>query len=162
SLAEEAVALANANGDAAGRAYALAAWHVAIDRPELVGERLEVARRITALAAEAGDREVELEGRVMSAVDLLEVGRPGAAALEIDAADRIAARLRQPALTWRVLLVRTTLALVTGRFDEAERLIAEAEAVGARSRGRGALRYRLLQEGLLRELRGGYGELEEE
>jgi len=162
ALAGEAVALADADGDAAHRAYALAAWHVAIDRPELVEERLEVARRITALAGEAGDREVELEGRVMSAIDLLELGLPGAAALELDAADLLAARLRQPALTWRVLLIRTTLALVAGRFDEAERLMAQAEAVGARSRGRGAHRYRLLQEGQLRELRGGYAELEEE
>jgi tetratricopeptide (TPR) repeat protein len=162
ALAREAVALADEAGGPADRAYTLAAMHVSIDVPDTVDDRLGIARRVVELAREGGDLELELEGRLMCAVDTLELGRPAAAADELDEAELLASRLRQPALTWRVLLVRGTLAMIAGRFDEAERVIAEAEDVGARARGRGGYRYRLLQEGGLRDLRGGYAELEEE
>jgi tetratricopeptide (TPR) repeat protein len=99
---------------------------------------------------------------MLVAVDLLELGRPGAAADEVEAAEPVAARLRQPALTWRVLQLRGTLALLAGRFDEAERLFGEAHALGHRARGRGADRYRLLHEIELRYLRGGLEGLEDE
>jgi tetratricopeptide (TPR) repeat protein len=162
SLAAEAVTLAEADGDPAVRAYALTAWHISRALPETVDERLEASTRVIELAREAGDLERELDGRTLRAGDLLELGRPGAAAEELDAAELVAARLRQPALTWRVLLIRGTLALLAGRFDEAERLIAEAYDVGRRSRGRAAYRYRVLQESELRYLRGGLAELEPE
>jgi tetratricopeptide (TPR) repeat protein len=162
ALAAEAVVLADADGDPRVRAYALAAWHVARAVPHTVVERVEAAKGVIGLAREAGDLEQELEGRVLLSVDMLELGQPGAAADEIDAAEPVAARLRQPALTWRVLQVRSALALLAGRFDEAERLIAEAYALGRRSRGRGAYRYRLLHELELCHLRGGFGRLEDE
>jgi tetratricopeptide (TPR) repeat protein len=159
ALAAEAVTLADADGGPGVRAYALLAWHVARSVPDTVEERIDAATGIIELARDAGDLEQELEGHVLRAVDLLELGRPDAAAGELDSAERIAARLRQPGLTWSVLLVRATLALLAGRFDDAERLIADAYAVGRRSRGRGAFRYRVLQQIELHYLRGGYADL---
>jgi hypothetical protein len=55
-----------------------------------------------------------------------------------------------------------TLALLAGRFDEAERVIAEAESVGRRARGRGAVRYSILQRRELLYLRGGPEAVERE
>jgi tetratricopeptide (TPR) repeat protein len=162
SLAAEAVTLADAEGDPAVRAYALSAWHVAHAVPDTVEERLEAATRVIDLARAAGDLERELDGHTMRAVDLLEMGRPAAAAEELDAAEPIAVRLRQPALTWRVLLMRGALTMLAGRFDEAERVVAEAYDIGRRSRGRAAYRYRVLQQVELRHLRGGVAELESE
>ena len=120
----------------------------------------EVSAEIVELARESGDTELELSGWVLAATDMLELGRPGAAAERLDEAEVLAARLRQPALTWRVLLVRGTLASLAGRFDEAERTIAEAYSVGRRAVGRGAFRYWVLQRHELMYLRGGDERLE--
>ena len=162
ALAAEAVAIAEKAGDPATHAFALGAWHVAMGSPDMVEERLAATATQIELAQRAGDVELELWGRVLRAIDLLELGRPDASAEELDECDVLAARLRQPAQTWRVLLVRGTLALLAGRFDEAERLIAQAYDTGRVARGRAAHRYRLLQESELRFLRGGPAELEPE
>ena len=160
ALAVEAVALAERSGEPAVQAFALHAWHVAHAAPDTAEARAEVSAEIVELARESGDTELELSGWVLAATDMLELGRPGAAAERLDEAEVLAARLRQPALTWRVLLVRGTLASLAGRFDEAERTIAEAYSVGRRAVGRGAFRYWVLQRHELMYLRGGDERLE--
>ena len=160
ALAVEAVALAQQSGDPAVQAFALHAWHVAHAAPDTAEARAEVSAGIVELARESGDTELELSGWVLAATDMLELGRPAAAAERLDEAEVLATRLRQPALTWRVLLVRGTLASLAGRFDEAERTIAEAYSVGRRSVGRGAFRYWVLQRHELMCLRGGDERLE--
>ena len=128
--------------------------------PDTAEARAEVSAEIVELARESGDSELELSGWVLAATDMLELGRPGPAGERLEEAEVLAARLRQPALTWRVLLVRGTLASLAGRFEEADRTIAEAYGVGRRSVGRGAFRYWVLQRHELMHLRGGDEQLE--
>jgi tetratricopeptide (TPR) repeat protein len=159
-LAREAVEMAKRTGDAGTRAFALSAWHVTSTDPKSSDRRLDVAREIVRSAIEADDPERELEGHVYSVVDLLELGRLDEIDGEIDACARLAARLREPALTWQVTLLEGTRALLGGRFEDAARLSEEAFQIGRAARGESARRYRFLQEVARRRECGGLEQME--
>ena len=130
-LSKDAVAIARRLGDDAALAYALAAWCDAFSGPDDVVRRLAAAEEIMELSLTVGSRALELLGRRVRIVALLERGRLADAATEVDAFARVADRLRQPLYRWYVPLWRATLAMAAGELDAARRWTNEAEEVGA-------------------------------
>ena len=128
ALSAEAVATARASGDASALASALGARHVALWRPDRVEERLAVADEMIAAAREAGDRHAELQGHNWRVADLFELGDMAAWREETARHARLAEELRLPAFEWYTPLWAADGAMLAGRYDDVERLSAEAEA----------------------------------
>src|SRR5262249_38996548 len=73
---------------------------------------------------------------------------------------KLAEQLRQPAQAWLASLLRTILALLEGRFADAEQLLAETRSLGERVQSWGATVYHGLGLYLLRREQGRVGEVE--
>ena len=139
-------------------AYALAGWVLANDSPDKVLERLELATELIEVAQAAGEKERAVEGHEVRLLSLLEIGEIEDARRELTAMARLATELRQPSQQWFVAAYRALLALLEGRFVEAEQLVAHAFALGAEVQEWSAgVSYRLQLYALRRE----QGRLEE-
>jgi tetratricopeptide (TPR) repeat protein len=137
-LAEDAVALARRAGDEVALAQALAGHCDAIAGPDDVDVRLAEAAEIVAIAQRVRDRGLELLGRRLLVVALLETGDTAAADAEIAAFERVATALRQPLYSWYVPLWRGMRARLRGDLAEVRRCAAEAARVGALAESRNA------------------------
>jgi tetratricopeptide (TPR) repeat protein len=153
-LAAEAVAMARRLGDRAALASALSSACDAVAGPEHTEQRLASASEMVALAAADGDPELELLGRRFRVVALLELGDLAAAEREVAAYARGTGRLLQPTSAWYVPLWRGMFALLRGRLEAAERLVEEAEAIGARAASGNAAILCPLQRWMLHRERG--------
>ncbi len=132
-LCDEAVAIARRIGDAATLAAVLLDCHRATLGVSPPSEQLTTATQIVQLAESAGDRVLALQGRLLRALDLLELGEIAAMRAEVDAYERGASQPRQPHLQWPGRQLRMTLAIIDGQFEEAKRLNDEAFAIGQRA-----------------------------
>ena len=141
AIGDEAVRVAQRSLDPAALVSALNARRVALWSAAYLTERLETATEMVAAAERAGDAEGALQGRNWRVADLLEMGDVEAAREEVERHEHLAVRLRLPAYQWWAPMWRSTLAIAAGSIDEAERLIAAFEAVGARTGDRNALLY---------------------
>jgi tetratricopeptide (TPR) repeat protein len=130
TLAAQAVAAARADGDPPTLASCLLAEHHAIWIAGTARDRLPIAAEVAGLAERTGDQEVLLEARLLAATDRLELADPGFRA-ELDEFLRLAEASRQPRFRYAALARRAMLALLAGRLAEAERLIGQAEVLGA-------------------------------
>ena len=158
ALAADAVARARAIGDRSALAGCLMAQHNAIWAPGTAEERRAVAAEVAALARETGDRELLLEARLLAATDLLELADPAFRA-QLDEFARLADATRQPRFRYAALARRAMLALLGGRFAEAERLIGQAAALGEECGEPGARDVSQDQDWDLRAGQGCIGEL---
>ena len=138
ALSADAVQSARASGDATALASALGARHVALWRPDRVDERLAVADEMTAAAHKAGDRHAELQACNWRVTDLFELGDMPAWREETARHAQLGQELRLPAFQWYTPLWAATEAMLAGRYDDAERLVAEAEESGRRAGDRNA------------------------
>ena len=138
ALSADAVQSARASGDATALASALGARHVALWRPDRVDERLTVADEMTAAAHKAGDRHAELQACNWRVTDLFELGDMAAWREETARHAQLGEELRLPAFQWYTPLWAATEAMLAGRYDDAERLVAEAEESGRRAGDRNA------------------------
>ena len=93
-------------------------------------ERLTVAGEMIAAAREAGDRHAELQARNWRVADLFELGHMEGWREETARHTRLAEELRLPIFQWYTPLWAAVEAMLAGRFDDAERLSAEAEEAG--------------------------------
>jgi hypothetical protein len=91
-----------------------------------------------AAARDAGDRHAELQGHNWRVADLFELGQMVAWREETERHARLAAELRLPAFQWYTALWAATEAMLAGRYEDAERLSAEAEEAGMRADDRNA------------------------
>ncbi len=123
ALGDRAVDLARKN-DATSLLDALNARHAALWSAAYLDERLTTAGEMIALAREVGDAERELQGRNWRVTDLLERGDLAEARREIAAHEALAERLKLPAYRWWGPMWRSSLAILEGRFADAEALIA--------------------------------------
>jgi DNA-binding SARP family transcriptional activator len=137
-LSAAAVATARNSGDVSALASALGARHVALWRPDRVAERIAVAGEMIAAASDARERHAELQARNWLVVDLFELGDMGAWREEMARHARLADELRLPTFQWYTPLWAAVEAMLAGRFDEMERLCAEAEGAGKRAGDRNA------------------------
>jgi DNA-binding SARP family transcriptional activator len=153
-LSGEALRLARGAGDTAALAAALGARHTAVwgqRRPE---ERLDVAKEMEDLGAQAGNAEIAFQGAAWSFADLLELGRVQEAESELARVLALAEELRQPAYRWWAEMLGATRASIDGEFHAVEARIREAAVWGRRAQIPTAEMY---EEGQLHYLRVDHG-----
>ena len=124
ALGDEAVALAGPDE----MLDALDARHTALWSAQYLEERLATANEMLALAIEHGDAEHELQARNWLVLDHFERGDLTAMRTEIDAHEALAERLRLPSYAWWAPMWRATLAILEGRFADAEAVIERLAA----------------------------------
>jgi tetratricopeptide (TPR) repeat protein len=129
-LSEEALASARRLGDPTAVAYALDSRHVALWGPDDLEERMRLANEMLALGQEVADRDIQLEAYSWLITDALEADSLEDVDRYLDAHARIAEGLRQPYHLWYTQVVRAMRAYMAGRYDETERLAAEALSFG--------------------------------
>ena len=139
SLSEEAIAVARAVADPAALGYALAAHCDAVPDPDSCERRLKESAEVVRLGLEVGDRRLELLGRRLRVVALLEVGEVGAADGEVQRFALAADRLGQPLYRWYVPLWRGMRALMRGDLEEAAQCCAQAGDLGAQAQSANAM-----------------------
>lgn len=132
-LSRQAVAVAEQVNDLAALAYALAARCDALAGPAHIEQRLNDAEETVRLAQQVDNTDLELLGRRLRLVALLEQGDVYAAEAEADAFALVAERLRQPLYLWCVPLWQGMRALMQGRLDDVERLTGQVQAIGRRA-----------------------------
>src|SRR5262249_43092746 len=131
-LSEQAVAMAERADDPATLGYALAQRLVVLMEPGNVEERRALASAILALGQRTGDREMAAEGRGWRLVAHLECGDLAGIDQDLDALNQLAEETRHPHYRWLTAMFRAMRALLAAHFEDAERLAAEALAIGER------------------------------
>src|SRR5882757_8552148 len=129
-LSAEAVQLARAAGDADAICQALAARCDIMAGPEHSRSRVDWAGEIVTTAVAHRSPALELLGRRVRLVALLEAGDISAADSEVRAYAVTAAGLRQPLYSWYVPLWQAMFALSEGRIGDCEAHLADAERLG--------------------------------
>jgi DNA-binding SARP family transcriptional activator/tetratricopeptide (TPR) repeat protein len=160
ALSAEAVGMARRLNDPGTLAYALDGRYAAILGPGNPEERLALADEIVRLADAVDDRERAVQGRHYRLIALMELGDLRSVDAEVTAMALLAEELRQPAQLWYVAATRANLALLTGRFDEAEDLISRALELGRHAMSRDATLSSRLQLFLLRREQNRLEEIE--
>ena len=160
SLGAQALVMARRVGERATLAYALLGYVGSHHSPDLTPEQVELAQELIDSALEAGDFERALDDYELHFTSSIELGDMSAARSDLEAMTSLADELRQPAQRWLVAVHRTLLALLEGRFGEAERLISETRAVGERAQTWNAAVTYGLQLYLLRREQGRLDEVE--
>jgi predicted ATPase len=161
SLAIQALEMARRIGEASTLAFALAGFVSSDLSPESTRERVELDRELIQVALEAEDTERAVEGYMDHLDASIELGDLAAAHADLEAVTILAEELRQPAQRWLVAVHRPVLALLEGRFDAAETLIAEARAAGERAENWSATVNSALQLYILRREQGRVAEVEQ-
>jgi hypothetical protein len=133
SCGREAVDLARRLDDPATLAWTLQARLVFAWGPDDIDEVVVLTDEIIAAAEGARDLEQALNGHLIRLELLVTLGRTAAAQHELAVATRLAHELRLPSARWHVAVHETGLALLGGRFAEAEGLIEHAQQLGERS-----------------------------
>ncbi|WP_084687807.1 helix-turn-helix transcriptional regulator [Paraburkholderia oxyphila] len=156
---EQAVAMARRSGDTGALVSTLASTLSIRWQPERSAQRLRDIDEALHLAEAAGDVLRALDVQAWQLFELMELGDLSTWAVRLDQFECRAAELRQPFVRYVVATSRATFALLEGRFEDAERLIAQALQIGRRMPGLDApgvygmqmftLRY---EQGRLREL----------
>jgi class 3 adenylate cyclase/tetratricopeptide (TPR) repeat protein len=129
-ISAQAVDMARRVGDDETLAFALACAHTAISDPGRLDPRLMVSTELVALSERVHNPELGYLGHVHRACDLLELGRVDDARRWAHAAAELVADLGQPMQRYYVVWLQSTLTLLEGRFDDAQRLADEALEIG--------------------------------
>jgi len=132
-LSEHALKVGRRTGDDATLLACLLARHDVLWTPGAGREREAVAREIVSVALARGDEERHAEGLLLLANALLEQGSP-AYEVALESCLTVLAALGQPQHRYTATTRRACIALLQGRLTDAEDLIDEAAALGARIR----------------------------
>jgi tetratricopeptide (TPR) repeat protein len=160
-LARGAVAMAERLGDTASLMHALASLHRHLFDvvPDRVQDRIEVARRLLALAEQVGDREMALtSGHCNLQGDLLHLGEMRAADVHIAAHARLSEELRQGAQHGHTIALQAMRAQLRGQYADADNLARAAFEFRTRRGFAGAEGIWLLQRFAVHWDRGSLGE----
>ncbi len=130
TTSSEAIKMARRVGDDDALAFALANAHTALHDPGHLDERLTVSTELVAVSERGGNPELAYVGHVHRACDLLELARVDDARRSARAAAEIVDELGQPMQRYFVIWLQSTLALLEGRFDDAQDLADEALDIG--------------------------------
>jgi DNA-binding SARP family transcriptional activator len=159
SLSGEAVGIARRLGDPPALVYTLIGRRLAVWAPENVDELLEITSEIVQLADEAGEAERAVDARLLRLEGYLIRGDMRGVRADLEAAVRLAADTRRPSTHWHVEVHRAELALLEGRFADAERHIAETVRLGEQAQVSDAAENAVTQTFALRWALGGLGEI---
>jgi tetratricopeptide (TPR) repeat protein len=160
ALSREAVALARRLNDPATLAYTLSCRLNALMGPDDPPERLAIAEELRAVARAVQDKDLEQENEIDRALVFIETGRIEEYRQALNTAQRLAAELRAPSARWLAAACQATLALLEGRFADAEALIESALRAGARSEPWDAVIFSRVQLFALRSEDGRLAEME--
>jgi tetratricopeptide (TPR) repeat protein len=133
ALSREAIALARASGDPPTLGYTLSCRLNALMGPGDPQERLAIAEELRAVARAARDTDLEGAGEHHRAMVFLETGRMAEYREALDVVQRLAAEVRQPAARCMAAVVMASLAMLEGRFPDAEALVESALRSGGSS-----------------------------
>jgi DNA-binding SARP family transcriptional activator len=161
SLSAQALEIARRIDDPSTLAYALEGYIASHHSPDFTPEQVDLAKELIQVALRAGEVERAVEGYEAHLGALIELGDVPAAYADLEAMTALAEGLRQPAQRWFVAAYRPLLALLEGRFAEAERLIGDARSVGERAQSWDALVASGLQLYVLRREQGRLDEVVE-
>ena len=161
SLGREAVEMARRTGDLATLAYTLGGAFAALWKPDNPLDRLAIASEMVTVGERAGDREQVLHGYLYRQMVFFELGDIASVHRELNALDRITEALRQPMQSWLRVGVRSVLALLEGRFEDAQSLISETLEVGRRSNRSDAVASHTFHLYQLRKEQGRLSEIKE-
>jgi DNA-binding SARP family transcriptional activator/tetratricopeptide (TPR) repeat protein len=133
ALSREAVEIARGLGDPATLVYTLMGRKLATLSPDTVAELVDITSEIVQLADEAGDPERAADARLLRIEGHLLRGDMPGVQDDLDAAARLAAEARRPTAHWHVEVHLAELALLEGRFQDAEQHIARTVELGERA-----------------------------
>jgi DNA-binding SARP family transcriptional activator len=154
ALSSDALALARQLEDPVSLAYALSARLLATRAPTDLDERWRLTEELIA----AGDKERAFEGHGYRTIILAARGDIPRLRQELDAMADLAGELGQPSQLWWTASTGAMLALLEGRFGEAEELIARAGALAERAVGYDAVAFNEVQRFALRRECGRFVE----
>lgn len=126
ALAREAAELAEKVGGDGARAAAWLALHYVERGPDTAPAHPSLAADVVDLAERAGDAQTALAGRAARVVELLDAGDLDGMRAEVDTLGSAADRHDHPAFRWYASVYRLVMALLHGRFTEADALAADA------------------------------------
>ena len=129
ALAREAVEIARRLRDSETLMDALYRSHVALSSPETAETRLSASTELLELTRQAKQPQFEMKARYLRIRDLLEIGRVDELRVEVDAYAQLVRQLQQQHVGISEAGF-AMLALLDGRFDEAERLAIQALNLG--------------------------------
>ncbi len=161
SLGTQALEMARRIGEPSTLAYALLGYISSRHSPDFTPEQAEFAKELVQVALQAEDLERAVEGYEIGLQSSIELADLAAAYADFEAMTTLAEELRQPAQRWVVAVHRGLLALLEGRFAEAEQQITETRSLGERSQSWNAAVTYGLQLYVLRREQGRVHEIEE-
>ena len=161
ALSREAVALARASGDPATLGYALGCRLNALMGPGDPPGRLAIAEELRWVGRALQDAALESGGEHHRAMVFLVTGRMAEYRQALDAVERLVAEVGQPALRCLAAVVKAKLALLEGRFADAEALVESVLRFGGSSVPWDAVIFSRVQRFALRLEDGRLAELEQ-
>ena len=123
ALIDQALAMARRLDDSSTLAYALAAAIAAYCSPPRTEQQITDSTELIELATRAGEPERAVEAYDHRASARMELGDIDGAEADVLEMAKLTEKLRQPSQMFYVAEVRAGLALLRGRFEEAEELI---------------------------------------
>jgi tetratricopeptide (TPR) repeat protein len=160
ALSREAVVLARALDDPPTLGYTLSCRLNALMGPDDPQERLVTAQELRAVARAVQNKELECAAEHHRAMVFLLAGRMAEYREALDALQRLGAELGQPAARFMATVVQASLALLEGRFADAETLVESALRFGASSVPWDAVIFTRVQLFALRSEDGRLAEIE--
>jgi hypothetical protein len=130
TVSAAAVDMARRIADDEALAFALACRHTVISDPDHLTDRLAVADELIDVGGRVGNLELVLIGHIDCACDLLELAHVDEARAEAEVCDALVTELGQPVHRYFVVWLQSTLALLEGRFDDADALSHRALEIG--------------------------------
>ena len=160
-LTDDAIAMARRVGDPATLAFVLSDSHLATWDPDSPNRALPWATEIYELAGRVGNMELAMAAHSWRITLLLELGELATVDHEIETFAETASRLHQQRAQAQSLLHRCARLLISGDFDEAERVLGEAAAYADLLQQDQLLSMRLgALAFVMRQAQGRLGELE--
>ena len=163
ALGAEALRIARRSGDPVALGSAVEGHWIATEGPEEHGrgEGIEAGAELVSLGERIGDKERVYAGHDHRVHNLWAVADRAGIDVGIAALGELADELRQPAQNWSNGATLTMLMLMEGRFDEAERKMAETLAIGERVESWNAHVSHRLALFVLRRAQGRLAEIED-
>jgi tetratricopeptide (TPR) repeat protein len=158
-LSAAAVELARRADDLRTLAWTLTMRRLILWGPGQPDEAQALSEELVRLADESGDPERALEAHALRLESRLMAGDVAGVREDLDQASRAAEAVPLPSARWHILVHRSELALLEGRFEDAEDLIARGRALGTWDASGDAAAGLTAQEFLLRRERGGLEEI---